>query len=90
MSVKLNIHPSLYHFTDNQEIVEVNGNTVGECLDDLLRMYPRAREGLFGKHNKLLDFVEIYVNGETAYPEELAKSVQGGDEIHLTVMLAGG
>jgi molybdopterin converting factor small subunit len=34
--------------------------------------------------------VEVYVNNESAYPEELAKPVQDGDEIHLILMLAGG
>ncbi|MBW1912190.1 MAG: MoaD/ThiS family protein [Deltaproteobacteria bacterium] len=34
--------------------------------------------------------IEVYVNGETAYPDELARQVRDGDEIHLLVMLAGG
>ena len=38
----------------------------------------------------MLNIVEVYVNLESAYPDELAKQVKDGDEIHLTYMLAGG
>jgi molybdopterin converting factor small subunit len=48
------------------------------------------KEGLFDKKGKLLNVVEVYVNNESAYPEELAKSVKDGDEIQLILMLAGG
>jgi hypothetical protein len=30
------------------------------------------------------------VNMESTYPEELAKPVRDGDEIHITLMLSGG
>jgi molybdopterin converting factor small subunit len=71
-------------------MVEVAGKTVGDCLDHLIEQYPGMREGLFDKKGKLLNVVEVYVNNESAYPEELAKRVQDGDEIHLILMLAGG
>jgi molybdopterin converting factor small subunit len=71
-------------------MVEVRGKTVGDCLDHLIEQYPGMREGLFDKKGKLLNVVEVYVNNESAYPEELAKPVQDGDEIHLILMLAGG
>jgi len=45
---------------------------------------------LFDKKGKLLNAVEIYINQESAYPDELMKPVKGGDDIHLTLMLAGG
>jgi molybdopterin converting factor small subunit len=90
MSVKINIHPVLYHFTDDQDVVEVDGSTVGQCLEQLVARFPQIRRGLFGKDGKLLNYVDIYVNGESAYPEELAKPVKDGDELHLILMLAGG
>ena len=90
MSVKINIHPLLSHFTNNQDVVEVNGSTVGQCLEQLVARFPDIKQGLFGKDGKLLNYVDIYVNEESAYPEELAKPVNDGDEIHLVLMLAGG
>jgi hypothetical protein len=48
------------------------------------------KDVLFDKKGKLRNIVEIYVNHESAYPDELKKTVRDGDEIHLTFMLAGG
>ena len=90
MSVKVNIHRTHRVFTNGLEAVEVKGNTVGDCLDQLIEQYPGMREGLFDKKGKLLNVVEVYVNNESAYPEELEKPVKDGDEIHLILMLAGG
>jgi len=47
-------------------------------------------KALFAKKDQLLKNVEIYLNRESAYLDELVKPVKDGDEIHLVVMLAGG
>jgi hypothetical protein len=47
-------------------------------------------KALFAKKDQLLKNVEVYLNRESAYPNELVKPVKDGDEIHLVVMLAGG
>ncbi len=90
MSVKINIHPVLQHFTSDQDVVEVGGHTVGDCLKELVARFPEVRQGLFDKDGKLLNYVDVYVNGESAYPEELARSVRDGDELHLVMVIAGG
>jgi len=90
MSTKINIYPNLRHYTDGLEAVEVEGNTVGQCLDHLVKQFPSIKNGLFNKNGKLLNYVDIYVNLESTYPEELAKSVKDGDEIHLVLIIAGG
>jgi len=90
MSVTINLHPNLLQFTNDQAIVEVNGNTVGQCLDDLVKQFPQIKSWLFDKTGKLLNYIEIYVNQESSYPEELAKPVKDGDELHITLIIAGG
>ena len=90
MSIKMYIHRTHRQFTDGLDIVEVEGNNVGNCLDDLIRHFPGMANALFDKKGKLLNAVEIYINQESAYPDELMKPVKGGDDIHLTLMLAGG
>ena len=66
MSVKINIHPLLGEYTNNQDVAEVNGSTVGECLEQL---------------------VDIFVNAENAYPEELAKPVKDGDKLYIIMIM---
>jgi molybdopterin converting factor small subunit len=90
MSVKINLHPTLHSFANNQAVVEVNGSTVGECVNELVKRFPRLKSMLLDKKGKLLNYVEVYVNQESAYPEELAKPVKDGDELHITIIIAGG
>jgi molybdopterin converting factor small subunit len=90
MPVKIHTHITHRQFTNGLDVVPVEGNTVGECLNHLIRQYPQMEKALFAKKDKLLNVVEVFVNHETAYPNELLKPVKDGDEIHLLVMLAGG
>ena len=91
MSIKVHIHKTHRQFTDGSAMVEVSGNTVGEALKDLVGRYPGMEDQLFDKKKKKLSgIIEVYLNGQSAYPDELAKRVKDGDEIHITFMLAGG
>lgn len=90
MSITVNIHQALRHITNNQATVDVSGVTVGECLADLVQRFPDIKAKLFGKNGKLLNYIDIYVNAESSYPEELAKPVKDGDKLSITLMIAGG
>jgi molybdopterin converting factor small subunit len=91
MSVKVNIYyPHLQQFTDNQEAVKVNGSTVGECLSDLVKQFPGIENGVFDEHGQVLDYVYFFINGKSAYPTDLNKSVKDGDELTIALLLAGG
>jgi molybdopterin converting factor small subunit len=90
MPVNVHIHITHRQFTNGLEVVAVEGNTVGECLNHLIKQFPGMEKVLFAKRDKLLNVVEVFVNHATAYPNELTKSVKDGDEINLLVMLAGG
>jgi molybdopterin converting factor small subunit len=76
--------------TGNQPTVDVNGATVGECLKEMVSRFPAMESKLFDKKGRLLNYIEIYVNAKTSYPEELAMSVKDGDELTITLMIAGG
>jgi len=90
MSVKVHIHTTHRQFTNGLEVVDVEGSTVGDCLNYLIKQYPGMEKALFAKKDRLLNNVEIYLNNASAYPNELVKSVKDGDVIHLVTMLTGG
>ena len=90
MSVKVSLHQTHRQFTDGREVVDVQGETVGDCLDHLASEYPGMGEALFEKKGKLRNHIMIFLNLESTYPQELAMPVEDGDEIHVSVMLAGG
>ena len=90
MAVKIHIHMTHRQFTNGLEVVAVEGKTVGECLNQLIKQFPGMDKALFAKKDKLLNNVEVYLNHASAYPNELLKPVKDDDEIHLLVMLTGG
>jgi len=90
LSVKVNLHRSLASLTNGQTVVEVNGDTIGQCLEKLVARFPRLKKRLFEKDGALSRILEIYVNGESAYPDELATAVKDGDELDTVVLIFGG
>ena len=90
MPINVHIHKTHRQFTNGSEVVAAEGKTVGECLNHLIKQFPGMEKALFAKKDKLHNVVEVYINHATAYPNELAKPVKDGDEIHLVIMLAGG
>ena len=53
MSIQVTLHKSHRHHTNGQETVEVDGQTVGACLDDLVRKYPGLKGELYDKKGNL-------------------------------------
>jgi len=90
MSIKLDISLASRQYTQGQQIVDVNGSTIDQCLGDLIKQFPRIKQGLFDGNGKLHSHIDIYVNGESAYPEMLAKPVKDGDELRVVFLIAGG
>ncbi len=90
MSVKINMPIFLQPFTANKGAIEVEGETVGECLGVLMKSYPEVRKMLVDENGKLHSYVGVYINGQDAFPGEMSKKVKAGDEIHVLYALAGG
>lgn len=90
MRVKVRIPPYLKHLAGENEFLTVEGSTVGDCLEGLIKEYPELDEWLFTKERKLSNSVEVYLNKETVAPEKLAMPVNDGDEIILAMIITGG
>ncbi len=78
------------HLSDDVETYEVEGDTVGQCLEQLVKAFPQMQEALFTEKGELHHLVEIFVNSESTHPEELAHPTKDGDEIHVITLLSGG
>ena len=90
MSVKIHIRPGMEQIAQGRSVVEVKGKTVGECLNQLIKLFPEMKSGLFAENGELLEYIDVFVNGKSSYPEELTKPVHDGDEIHILRVLGGG
>ncbi len=90
MRVKIGLHPILLEENVPSGPIRVEGQTVGECLRSFLQRFPSTKKKLFAGPGRLHPYIEIYVNDESAYPEELKRPVKEGDEISITCMMCGG
>jgi len=90
MSINIEISSIFGRYTNNQLVIPVKGNTVGECVQDLVGQYPDLKKVLLNEKGNLLYSYEVYINGKSAYPNEMAKPVKDGDKLNIVMLIQGG
>ena len=75
----------LQHLTEDQETVEVDGITVRECLDNLIKLYPKTR-WFCGDVPSVL----VLLNREIVLLKDMDTKIKEGDKIDFIVMMGGG
>lgn len=90
MSIEIELPSIFASFTDNRLNIKTEGNTVGECLNDLFRQFPKLEKMLLNTHGKLQRVYAVYINGESAYPMEMAKPVKDEDKLNIVFIIFGG
>ena len=88
--ITFEVPPFLQHLTNGVKVAKVSGNTVGECLDDFVKQFPGAQKLLFDMNKKLFGHIDLFVNGVSTFPEELARPVSNGDTISMLYLIDGG
>ena len=91
MKVAIRITRSLAATAKTNPVVEVDGQTVHECLSALCRRHPTLDGEIFDARGKLLLKWMLYINDQ-ALPSSTAVSeaVRDGDVIGLVPIIAGG
>ncbi|MBH40363.1 MAG: molybdopterin synthase sulfur carrier subunit [Chloroflexi bacterium] len=78
-------------YADKQELVQAEGNTVGELLEDLTVKYSDLKKHLYNEDGRLRSFVNIYLNDDDIrYLDREATIVKDGDTISIVPSVAGG
>ena len=78
-------------YVDKQEVVQAEGNTVGELLEDLTVKYSDLKKHLYNEDGRLRSFVNIYLNDDDIrYLDREATIVKDGDTISIVPSVAGG
>jgi len=91
MGIRVNIfYPKVQQYTNNQDVVEVDGKTVGECLNDLVKQFPSIEKWIFSKRGQLLEHVFVYVNAESTTKANLSDPVKESDTLIIAVLVTGG
>jgi molybdopterin synthase sulfur carrier subunit len=91
MSVSIRIPTPLRKLTQNQELVDGQGDTIREILDNLEKNYPGLKERVCDEQGGVRRFVNIFVNDEDIrFLQDTATAVKAGDEVSIVPAIAGG
>ena len=91
MAHKILIPTPLRAYAGKQEVVEAEGRTVGELLQNMAAEYTELRNHLYTEDGKLRSFVNIYVNDDDIrYLEKEETPLEPGDTVSIIPSVAGG
>ena len=91
MAVLVQIPLALQKFTKHQSTVQIEGVTVQEALDDLVRHFPGIQEQLCDSRGAIRKFINLYLNNEDIrFLDGEKTAVQDGDELAIIPAVAGG
>ena len=90
-TITVMIPTALRQHVDGQDTLEVDGTSVSEVLSTLTQRYPELGQRLFKAADELNRFVNVYVNDEDIrFLDNLATSLNAGDEVSIVPAIAGG
>ena len=88
---KVRIPTPLRKLTNNEELVEIEANTVGSAITELQNRYPGIRERLVDETGAIRRFVNVYVNEEDIrFLQNQETPLKSGDELSIIPAIAGG
>lgn len=85
--IVLYLSKNLTRVTKGDEAFEVEGETLSDCLNDLVTIVPRIKNELFvSSGDRLLERVQVKVNRKVVEVEDpLATKIKDGDEIEIAL-----
>ena len=91
MAIKVRIPAPLQKLTKDKGLVEVEGKSIRELIENLERQYPGIKERLYDDQGKIRRFINIYVNEEDVRFLKLDSTpLTDGDEVSIIPAIAGG
>ncbi|MBL8137697.1 MAG: ThiF family adenylyltransferase, partial [Acidobacteria bacterium] len=91
MPVSIHIPTPLRPFTEKLDVVQANGVTVGEVLQDLTTRYAGLKQHLYAPDGRLRSFVNIYVgDDDIRYLQKEQTPVKDGQTLSIIPSVAGG
>jgi molybdopterin converting factor small subunit len=88
LGIKFEIPYHLLQFVDNNQIVEVDGSTVRECLFSLIRKYPAMAPEVFDSNGDMA--VIVLHEGVPIDDSKINTPVKNGDTIAMFPIIIGG
>ena len=91
MPTRVLIPTPLRVYAGKQDVIEVEGDTVGELLANMTAEYTELRKHLYNEDGRLRAFVAIFLNDDDIrFLEKEATPVKEGDTVSIIPTVAGG
>lgn len=91
MPTNIRIPTPLRKLTNDQEVVQAEGDSVQALLDNLDANFPGLKDRICDESGKVRRFVNVYLNDEDIrFLQENETVVKAGDEISIVPAIAGG
>ena len=91
MVCRIKIPGYLKDKTNGETITELKGETVRECIEELVYRFPDLKGEILDNQGRLLLKWSISINDQIAdASDEMAQPVKDGDLISILPMIAGG
>ncbi len=90
MSAEIELSPVFGRYTKNHLDIKVEGKTIGDCIDDLVRQFPDIKKVIIDKDGHFGHSYDIFINGESSYPLDMSKPVHEGDKLNIVLLIYGG
>jgi molybdopterin converting factor small subunit len=90
MSISIEIPSIFARYAGNHTSFQVEGKTVGECIKDLGKRYPELGKMMLAPDGTLMNSIDIFINGESAYPRPLTRPLKDGDKLKIIMIIQGG
>jgi molybdopterin converting factor small subunit len=90
MSVKVHLYSRLPSFAGNRNIVEVEGETVGQCVNNLVAQFPDLKPIILDEQGKPWATIYLSVNLNSPHSEPMTRMLTDQDELYIILIAAGG
>ena len=86
--MEVRIPTPLRAYTDGQKVVEGEGATVSEVLDDLDRRFPGIRFRMVDEQGNVRPHIKLFVDSDVT--RDLASPIPSGATLMIVAALSGG
>lgn len=88
--MKFRFSGNLIRFVDYTREVEVQANTLGGALSELVTRYPSLRQTLYDGENKLRAAHRLFLNGDQLLRPDPGTDVAQSDCVDILTAITGG
>ena len=91
MGIFIEIPSALKQYVNDQDQVEVAGDSIEEAFKNLCEEHKELKQNLFDENGNIRSFINIYLNDhDIRYSNGLNSAIKNGDTIQIVPAVAGG